>query len=210
MGDYEQTVYIVDDDIAILDSLKLLLESNSLPVRVYQRAESFLQDFEPQCRGCLVLDFGLPGMDGLELQNELFAIGSLLPIIFITGKADVPMAVQALKSGAYEFLQKPCTAEALLRVIHDALEFNARQANEWRERQSIEKRLEKLSPRELEVLDYIVRGQPNKVIALELDLSQRTVEIYRSNMMQKMQVDSLAQLVQQMTRLPRPLDSPQV
>lgn len=198
------TVHVVDDDVEILDSMKLLLESHEVRTQIYQQAEDFLRNYDPQALGCVVLDVNMPGMDGLELQSELAAIGSLLPIIFLSGHADVPIAVKALKSGAYDFLQKPCSAETLWRVVSEALAYNARQQDELRQRQTVEKRLEKLTRRETEVLNYVVDGHPNKFIAIELELSPRTVEIYRSNVMLKMQVDSLAQLVKLVSGISRP------
>ncbi|MEX2470052.1 MAG: response regulator [Pseudohongiellaceae bacterium] len=207
MSESGPIVHIVDEDREVRDSIKLLFEAHAIPVTVYPRAESFLQDYGRQARGCLLLDVSLPGMDGLQLQSELVAIDSLLPVIFLSGHADVPVAVRALKSGAYDFLQKPCNADTLLRVVREALNFNASKIEELRKRQSIEKRLRKLTPREVEVLNYITDGCPNKVIALELNLSQRTVESYRTNVMQKMRVYSLAHLVKLMADLPRDRDA---
>lgn len=191
-------VYIVDDDIAIVDSLKLLLESHSIQSCVYYDAASFLQDYDPEVGGCLVLDLSMPGMGGLELQAELTAVGSILPIVFVTAYADVPSAVRALKGGAVDFLQKPFSADALLAAVRKALNLYKKRRKEFRQQRSIKQRVKKLTPRESEVLGYIIEGYSNKVIAIELELSQRTIEIYRSNVMQKMQAQSLAQLVKLM------------
>lgn len=195
----EQIIYVIDDDDAVRDSLQLYLQAASLRVRTYADAESFLTDYHADMCGCLVLDVQLPAFSGLGLQEELLAIGSTLPIIFITGHADVPMAVQALKTGAYEFLQKPFDNAQLLVHIHRAFEAEARHRDTQRQQSQIRERLKTLTPREAEVLDYIVNGKATKAIAIELSLSQRTVEIYRANVMQKMQSRSVAHLVRMLS-----------
>jgi FixJ family two-component response regulator len=195
----EQTVHIIDDDEAVRDSLGLFLLAAGLRVSIYPDAERFLNDYYPDMSGCLVLDVQMPSLSGLVLQEELLAIGSTLPIIFITGHADVPMAVQALKAGACEFLQKPFEKAVLLGHVRRALEEDVRNRQALGQQHQIRERLKTLTPRESEVLDYIVNGKATKVIAIELSLSQRTVEIYRANVMQKMQSRSVAQLVRMLS-----------
>lgn len=193
--DTTQQIHIIDDDEAVRDSLRLFLEAAGLPAATYPDAANFLGSYDPTFAGCLVLDIMMPSMDGLHLQEELMAVGATLPIIFITGHADVPTAVQALKAGAYDFLQKPFDNIQLLGLINKALEDDRNNRAAQRQQLEIRERLETLTPREREVLDYILNGKATKVIAYELELSQRTVEIYRANVMQKMQSRSVAQLV---------------
>lgn len=195
-GKYQPMVFIVDDDPAVVDSLSLLLRSVAHVVRSFACAEDFLDFYLPHMRGCLVLDLNLPSMDGLNLQSELTAVGASLPIIFVTGTANVTTAVQALKAGAFEFLEKPYNADTLLEFIAAALEYDRKNWEERLYQESVEERIRNLTRREMEVLTYIVNGHPSKVIAMELNLSQRTVDIYRANVMQKMRTRSLATLVQ--------------
>lgn len=189
-------VYIVDDDVAVLDSLKLLLKGENFPVHTYTSCQSFLDEYQPHDGGCLVLDIGMPGMNGLELQKALQQKGKMIPIVFITGHASVPQAVQAFKNGAVDFIEKPFSHTALLEAIERALKLSYQQLNIREKKAQLSECLEQLTNREREVLDKIVSGKANKVIAHELGISQRTVEIHRANVMQKMQVRSLAELVQ--------------
>lgn len=195
-----QQVYIVDDDDAIRDSLGLFLRSAGLSTREYGDADSFLRDYHPGMSGCLLLDIRMPVKSGLGLQEDLCAVGSLLPIVFITGHADVSSAVQALKSGAFDFIEKPFDNARLLEVVRQAFALDARQRQAARLENEMRERLGTLTPREAEVLEHIVDGKATKVIAAELQLSQRTVEIYRANVMQKMQARSVAQLVKMMAQ----------
>ena len=189
-------VYIVDDDSAVLDSLQLLLEGERFPVRTYESCQAFLEQYDPHAGGCLVLDIGMPGMTGLELQKALQQKGKLIPIVFITGHANVPQAVQAFKNGAVDFIEKPFSHSALLEAIERALKMSYEQLSEQDKKSQVSERLDQLTKRERQVLDAIVSGKANKVIAHELGISQRTVEIHRANVMQKMHVRSLAELVQ--------------
>ena len=190
-----QTVYVVEDDEAVRDSLSLLLQSEGLPVVAYDRASRFLEDWTPQLRGCIVLDIRMPEMDGMELQKALNERHSVLPIIFVTGHGDVPLAVDALQQGADDFIEKPYREDQLLEKIRAALARDAEQRELMEKKQLILDRIESLTPREKEIMERMVAGQANKVIAIELDISQRTVEIHRSRVMHKMGTHSLAQLV---------------
>ncbi|SFR76636.1 two component transcriptional regulator, LuxR family [Marinobacter daqiaonensis] len=195
MSDIQQTVYVVEDDEAVRDSLELLLKSDGKSVKTYPSATDFLRDYSEDMAGCIVLDIRMPGMDGMELQKKLNARHSLLPIIFVTGHGDVPLAVDAMKEGAVDFIQKPYREEALLEKIEAALEQDREQRKTLSERQEIVRRIKTLTPRETEIMERMIAGQANKVIAIELDISQRTVEIHRSRVMHKMGTHSLAHLV---------------
>jgi FixJ family two-component response regulator len=195
MTDTQQTVYVVEDDEAVRDSLELLLKSDGKPVKTYDNANAFLKDYSEKMAGCIVLDIRIPGMDGMELQKKLNEKHSILPIIFVTGHGDVPMAVDAMKEGAVDFIQKPYREEALLQKIEAALEQDKEQRKTLGEKQEILRRVKSLTPREHEIMDRMIAGQANKVIAIELEISQRTVEIHRSRVMHKMGTHSLAHLV---------------
>ena len=195
MADNQQTVYVVEDDEAVRDSLELLLKSDGKPVKTYDNANAFLKDYTEKMAGCIVLDIRMPGMDGMELQKKLNDKHSILPIIFVTGHGDVPMAVDAMKEGAIDFIQKPYREEALLEKIDAALALDVEQRKTLGEKQEILRRVKSLTPREHEIMDRMIEGQANKVIAIELEISQRTVEIHRSRVMHKMGTHSLAHLV---------------
>jgi two-component system response regulator FixJ len=189
------TIFIVDDDAAVRDALKLLLRSVGQAVETFASAQEFLDAYSEDRPGCLVLDIRMPGMSGLELQQKLNEKHSILPIIFITGHGDVPMAVEAMQAGAVDFIQKPFRDQDLIDRINQALEKDSANRAALGERNDIRRRLETLTPREREVLDLVVNGKANKVIAGDLKLSQRTVEIHRARVMEKMQASSLAHLV---------------
>lgn len=188
-------VYVVDDDEAVRDSLRLLLDSVDLVCRTYASATEFLDDHDPNQHSCLVADIRMPGLSGLDLQDELNRRASTIPILFITGHGDVPMAVDAMKSGALDFIQKPFRDQDLLDRIHQALERDEERRADNREAAEVRGRIAKLTGRETEVMQRVVKGQANKVIALDLGVSQRTVEIHRARVMQKMGARSLAELV---------------
>lgn len=198
---HEATVFIIDDDAAVRQSLALLIRSMALPVASFESAQDFLERGDPTQPGCLVLDIRMPGMSGLELQDELVQRGFLLPVIFITGHGDVAMAVRAMKHGAVDFIEKPFNDQILLERINQALELDLQRRQAHSERADIERRIATLSPREREVMTRIVAGQANKVIAIELGLSERTVEIHRAKVMSKSGAHSLAELVSMVTRL---------
>ena len=194
-SDNSQTVYIVDDDAAIRIAMQALLESVNLKHEIFASADEFLEDEANHRSGCLVLDIRMPGLGGLELQDELISRGSTLPIIFITGHGDVPMAVDAMQKGAVDFIQKPFRDQELLDRIREALSTDLQRREELNKHAEVVSRLERLTNREKEVFDLVVTGKPNKVIAYELDVSQRTVEIHRARVMEKMEAKSLADLV---------------
>ncbi|MDZ7643115.1 MAG: response regulator [Woeseiaceae bacterium] len=189
------TVFVVDDDQSIRHAMELLMRSVNQRHRVFETATEFLEFYTPECVGCLVLDIRMPGLGGLELQDRLAAMGSTMPIIFVTGYADVPMAVEAMQKGAFDFIEKPFRDQELLERISAALESDGRQRAEQRASQAIGERLGRLTNREREVLELVVTGKPNKIIAHELGVSQRTVEIHRARVMEKMEARSLAELV---------------
>ena len=195
----EPVVYIVDDDEAVRDSLSMLLDSVDIAYISYPSAQEFLQchpeESIPSLSGCIVMDIRMPGMSGMECQQRLQALGCKIPIIFVTGHGDVPMAVEAMKRGALEFLQKPFREQELLDCIQRALQENLLVQQVLISAQQITALIESLTQREKEVMRRVIAGQANKVIAIELNLSQRTIEIHRAKVMEKMQAKSLAELV---------------
>jgi len=195
MKDKPSTVFVVDDDDAVRTSLRLLLKSVGLPVETYASAQEFLDAFDAERAGCLVLDIRMPGMSGLELQQKLNELNAIVPIVFITGHGDVPMAVEAMQHGAVDFIQKPFRDQDLIDRINQALEKDRENRDGLRERDVIRRRIGQLTPREREVLELVTKGKANKVIAGDLDVSQRTVEIHRARVMEKMGASSLAHLV---------------
>ena len=196
MTDIEQTVFIVDDDEAVRDSLNLLLSSVNLSAQTYASAQDFLATYTAEQSGCLLLDVRMPGMSGLELASELRQHKSIMPIIFITGHGDVPMAVQAMRLGAMDFIQKPFRDQELLDRIYEALKQDAENRQTLNEQMVTRQRLAGLTPRECEVLNMLMDGKANKTIAVDLGVSQRTVETHRARIMEKMHADSIASLVQ--------------
>jgi two-component system response regulator FixJ len=191
-------VFIVDDDEAVRNSLRLLLKSVGLGAAVFATAREFLDSYRPSQPGCLVLDVRMPGMSGIELQQQLNLRGAIIPVIFISGHGDIPMAVEAIQKGAFDFLQKPFRDQDLIDRIQRALLKDQADRAQLQERTRSRERLASLTPREREVLELVIRGKPNKVMAGDLGVSQRTVEIHRSRVMDKMGASSLAQLVRMM------------
>lgn len=202
--DLKPTVYIVDDDDAVRESLELLLDSVDQQAKSFDSAQAFLDSYNPDMLGCIVLDIRMPGMNGMELHKELNRLGSILPIIFVTGHGDVPMAVEAMQHGAVDFVQKPYREQELLDKINQALALDTKQRASLLEKQDIKKHLATLTARENEVLDELVEGKANKVIAAELGISQRTVEIHRARVMEKMATHSLAHLVRMIMAVREP------
>lgn len=194
-------VHIVDDEEPIRDSIAMLLRSAGIRSRQYEDPHAFLATYRANEPGCLVLDVRMPRMTGLELQQELNRRGWTLPVIFVTGHGDVPMAVEAMRDGAIDFLQKPFNDETLIHRVCKALEQDQRSRDHAVDREGLAERLEALTAREREIASRIVAGQANKVIAIELELSERTVELHRARAMQKMKVRGVAQLVQAWTVL---------
>ncbi len=189
-------VFVVDDDEAMRDSIACLLESVNLPCRMFSDASAFLEFCDPHKQGCILLDIRMPGMSGMELLENLKANGVTLPVIIITGHGDVPLAVRALKLGAFDFVQKPFNAHDLLDRVHAALQ-------QVRERRQKDRRLDRLrsnfdalTGREREIMELVVAGDPSKVISMKLGISSRTVDIHRSNIMRKLNVRTVAELVQ--------------
>jgi two-component system response regulator FixJ len=188
-------VYVVDDDSGVRSSIRILLKSVGINTTTFASAREFLAAYDHSQPGCLILDIRMPGMSGMDLQLELNRLGAVLPIMFITGHGDVPMAVEAMQQGAFDFLQKPFRDQDLIQRIQRALERDESHRAALRQTDAIKMRLASLTPREREVLDLLADGKQNKVMAAELGLSQRTVEIHRANVMDKMQARSVAQLV---------------
>jgi FixJ family two-component response regulator len=188
-------VYVVDDDDAVRSALKMLVKSVGLAVEGYGSAPDFLAHFDTHRCSCLVLDVRMPGMSGLELQQELNQRGVIIPVIFITGHGDIPMAVEAMQHGAFDFLQKPFRDQDLIDRIQRALARDATNRLQLQQGDRIREHLAALTPREQEVLGLLVSGKQNKVMAAQLGVSQRTVEIHRARVMEKMEANSVAQLV---------------
>ncbi len=191
----DPTVYVVDDDPAMRSSLRWLIESVGLPVSVYASAREFLDAYRAHAAGCLILDVRMPDMSGLDLQTELVARNALLPIIIITGYAEVTLAVRAMKAGAFDFIEKPFSEQTLLDRIRAALAHDEAARRRNADRDIAAARLRLLSPREHDVLHGLLAGQSNKVIAADLGLSIKTVEAYRARLMEKLGTGSLADLI---------------
>ena len=179
------TVFIVDDDAAIRDSLSLMIEQENIAVQAFDSAETFLAAYQPECFGCAIVDIRMPGMDGIELHEALLKRNILLPIIFLTGHGDIPMSVQAMKAGAVDFLTKPVTREKLLISIRAAIQKSERLLSENANHQEALLHLASITDRERDVMLLAVQGHPNKHIARQLGISHRTVEIHKSKIMQK-------------------------
>ena len=191
----EQIIHVVDDDEALRDSMTWMLEGNNYKVATYDSADAFLRVISPVMVGCVVLDVRMPGMSGLELFEELGRRGCSLPVVFITGHGDVPMAVSALKKGAVDFIEKPFSEADMLRLIEQCLTLERGNRDKRLQEADTVRRLEHLTQREREVMDLVVAGKLNKQIADELNISMKTVEAHRARVMEKMGVRTLAELV---------------
>ena len=191
----EPTVFVVDDDVAMRESTRFLVESVGLLVETFERAQDFLERYDPNRPGCLVLDVRMPEVSGLELQERLVEYGANIPVILITGYGDVPMAVRAMRNGALDFIEKPFSDQHLIDRIQEAIERDRVCRNDRMDRESVSVRMSALSARENQVLDRVVDGKANKVIAAELGLSPKTIEVHRARLMKKLRVGSLAELV---------------
>jgi two-component system response regulator FixJ len=193
-----QSVYIIDDDKAVRDSLAWLLESVGWQVRSYASASAFLDELQGASgppHGCLIVDIRLPGMSGLDLQDTLVRQEVDTPVIIVTGHADVPLAVRAMKSGAFDFIEKPYSDQVLLDRVREAMERDRNTSARAARRELYRQRVKRLSAREKQTMDLVVQGKLNKEIAADLNLSPKTVEVHRANVMDKMEASSLAELV---------------
>lgn len=197
------TIFLVDDDEPVRDAIGMLLDTVGIPYQGFASATEFLAAYDGNQRGALVLDIRMPGMSGLELQQVLVERNANLPIVFITGHGDVPMAVEAMKRGAFDFIRKPFRDQELLDRIQEALSLEATQHASQADLDAARHRAESLTPREREVFERVAAGQANKVVAIELGISERTVEIHRSQVMQKMNARNLAELVRMKLNLER-------
>lgn len=194
-GSQAPIVHVVDDDPAVRDSLRMLVETTGYRCATYESAEAFLERESPAGPGCALIDVRMPGMDGLALQKALKERGSTLPIVFLTGFADVASAVQAMKEGAVDFVEKPCARDVLLATVERALAIAAKTGHAAAEATRARALMESLTPREHDVLRLMVAGKPNKVMAYDLQISPRTVEIHRARVMEKLEAQSLSEAI---------------
>lgn len=190
-----ETVFIVDDDDEVRNALRRLMVSIGLNVMVYSSANEYLEQFDPKIPGCILLDVRMPGMSGLALQEHLQSFPLAPPVIMITGHGDVPMAVQAIQNGAIDFIQKPFNDQLLLDSIHKAIEIDAKQRGRALLKAEIQERIDLLTDRETQVMEQVVSGKRNKVIAFDLGITQSTVEAHRAKVMEKMQAKTLSDLM---------------
>jgi RNA polymerase sigma factor (sigma-70 family) len=195
MDNVRPTVFVIDDDASVRKSLARLLRSEGFAVEALESADEFLARYLRERPGCIVLDFQMPGLDGLELQSRLKEVDCELPVVFISGHGDVPCSVRAMKEGAVDFLTKPFEDEQLLAAVRRALERDRTQRAMRREREDVDGRLALLTPREREVFRHIVLGMLNKEVAEQMGISEKTVKVHRARVMEKMEADSLAELV---------------
>ncbi len=189
------TVFVVDDDPAVLKGLARLLRAARLDVVTFHSPREFLERHDPRAPGCLVLDVAMPGLNGMELQEALAVQGSPIPIVFMTGHGDIPMSVQAMKRGALDFLTKPVNDEDLLKAVHAAIEKDRGNRQARTELDEIQARLDTLTPREREVMEHVIAGQLNKQTAANLGTVEQTIKVHRARVMEKMKVQSVAELV---------------
>jgi len=208
MNSPTDVVFVVDDDPSVLKALSRLLRSEGLEVHTFRSAKAFLEQHDPSIPGCLVLDVAMPEINGLELQNALVSAGAPRPIVFITGRADVPTGIRAMRAGAVHFLMKPVSDEDLLRAVREALNKDRAARQELAEIASIQARLATLTPRERQVLEHVVEGRLNKQIAGELGTVEKTVKVHRARVMHKMRALSLADLVRMAGRAGIPSNIP--
>jgi FixJ family two-component response regulator len=195
MSPAKPAVYVVDDDPSVRGAMKRLLKSVGLPVKTFASAREFLDQATPEWSGCLMVDLRMPGMGGLDLQDQLSTHQVSLPVIFLTGYGTVPASVRAMKAGAVDFLEKPVDDQTLLDAVHKALERDRRARGNQAGMQALEQRLAILTPREYEVLTFIISGRLNKQVAAELGTTEKTIKVHRARIMKKLQCASLAELV---------------
>ena len=191
----EPIVFIVDDDESVRESLSMLVETIELKAKTFASAQEFLQSYQPHEPGCLVLDVRMPGISGLELQAKLAADNCKIPVILVTGHGDIPMAVDAMKTGAVSFIEKPFRDQDLIDTIQEAIEKDAKERVLLNKRSKIEGKIETLTSRERQIMDRMVDGMPNKKIAYELEISQKTVDFHRANIYKKMNVNTTVELL---------------
>lgn len=191
----DETVHIIDDDPAVRDSLAFLLQSVRIPTRVYDSASAFLAALAPGKGGCIITDIRMPDLSGIDLLRRVKELKVRMPVIVITGHGDVPLAVEAMKLGAFDFLEKPFGDDAILAAVRQAMNRSRQDEKASADRADLDKRIASLSSRERDVLNGLIAGHSNKVIASDLSISPRTVEIYRANVMTKMQAESLSELI---------------
>jgi FixJ family two-component response regulator len=191
----DKTVFVIDDDVAVRQGLSFMLRSAGYPVEAFPSAHSFLEDYDPRRGGCLLLDIQMPRVTGLELQQRLNLRGWRIPVIFITGHGTIPSAIAAMKSGAFDFIEKPLREDMLLESIDRALHWNDKAYEERLERATLQGRAALLTPREREVFELVAAGEPNKIIASRLGISFRTVELHRTHIIEKLKARSLSDLI---------------
>ena len=196
-----EIIFLIDDDVSVREGLTALVESVGLPVQTFGSALEFLAIKPVEAEGCVVLDINMPGMSGLDLQREMNDSGISLPVIFLTGHGDIPMTVHALKAGAVHFLTKPVREEELMNAIWNALEDDRKARSERAQIRQLRERFDLLTPREQQVMQLVVSGRLNKQSAHELGISERTIKLYRGQVMRKMDAESLADLVKQAEKL---------
>jgi FixJ family two-component response regulator len=195
MNEERSTIFIVDDDASVRKSLSRLLTSYGLAVETFESAEQFLKREPYEGTGCIILDVRMPGLSGIALHDELARTDCHVPVIFITGHGDIPMSVEAMKKGASDFLPKPFDEEQLMDAVHGALEKSARDRADRTEAKEARMRIDRLTPREKEILPYIIAGFLNKQIAFKLEIAEKTIKVHRGHIMEKLGVDSVAELV---------------
>jgi two-component system response regulator FixJ len=191
----DSTVYLIDDDRMARESLQWLIESAHLPVRAFDCGHAFLKQFDPAASGCVLLDVRMPDINGMELHTRIRDLGATIPVIIVTGHADVAMAVRAMKAGAYDFIEKPYNDALMLERVQSAIACDLDNRKNQERIDEIRNRAAALTPREQEVMAYVLRSTPNKLIAVELGISAKTVELHRANLMSKMQAASSTELV---------------
>jgi FixJ family two-component response regulator len=193
--DFESTIFVIDDDTSVRKSLSRLLRTLGFNVEAYESGEQFLSREPYHGIGCVILDIKMPGLSGMDLHDELIRTGHILPIIFVTGHGDIPMSVRAMKKGAVDFLPKPFDEDELLQALSKAIEANKKTKEEQTEHNHTMMLVEQLTPREREIVPYIISGMLNKQIAFKLGIAEKTVKVHRGRIMEKLCVESVADLV---------------